>query len=291
MGKVVVIGSINADLVYGVERIPAPGETVRAFSFDRFEGGKGANQAVAAARMGAETVLVGALGADANGDWLEGSLKRSGVLTGRIARRTETGTGTALITVAPDGENSIAVWPGANGTADEALLTAAAEDLRRAFCAVFQLELPLETVFRGIRLCKELGVPAVLNPSPCAVIPDEILGCLSLLVVNRSEYAFYAGKEDPVSFLERKGIGEMIISLGAEGLDHVTGRGITHYGCEKVKAVDSTGAGDCLLGALTALRSEGMKMEEAIPLAMKAAAISVTRKGAQRSMPLRKEVL
>ena len=292
MQPVIVMGSINMDIVLRVSRIPLAGETILATSMEKNAGGKGANQAAAAAKMGAAVHMVGCVGADEAGDALVASLNGCGVQTGRIEHMNGAPTGTALITVSDDGENCIVVCPGTNQLASIDQLTRDADFIGGASHCVFQLELPHDVVFEAIRRCRALGVKAVLNPSPSARIPDDVLKCVSLLILNESEFEDLAGKAvEPADFLRQKGVGDMLVTLGARGLIHIGALGSRFYPAESAKAVDSTGAGDCLLGALVAMLAEGKPMEAAIPIAMRAAAISVTRAGAMRSMPHRGEVL
>lgn len=291
MKPVIIVGSINMDTVLRVERIPLAGETVLAHSMERYAGGKGANQAVAAARMGAQVHIIGRVGADEAGDFMRTSLRESGVETDAVETSVGTSTGLALITVSADGENCIVVNQGANALVDECQLVRCEGIFSKASYCVFQLEIPIETVFAGIRQCHALGVQAVLNPSPSVPIPDDVLSCVSLLIVNQSEYALLAGPgSDPVAFVQAKGVHDMIVTLGARGLEHVTADGKKFYSSVRVEAVDTTGAGDCFLGAFIAMLAEGHAMKDAIRIAMKAAAISVTRRGAQRSMPYRYEI-
>lgn len=290
MKPIVIIGSINLDTVFRVARIPLAGETVLAHSMERYAGGKGANQAVAAARLGANVRFIGRVGADEAGDFMRSSLLQNGVKIDAVEASDHTPTGAALITVSDDAENCIVVNPGANALVDETQLLRCLSLLSGAGYCVFQLEIPTETVFASIRRCRDMGVKTVLNPSPSAPIPDEALSRVSLLIVNQSEYAFLGGSGDPVQFVREKGIEDMIITLGARGLDHVSANGLRHYPAERAEAVDTTGAGDCLLGALVAMLAEGRPMDASIKIAMKAAAIAVTRPGAQRAMPYRREL-
>lgn len=288
---VVIIGSINLDTVLRVERIPLAGETVLARSMERYAGGKGANQAVAVSRMGARVQFIGRVGADEAGDFMLGSLRESGVDTDAVETSADAPTGVAIITVSDDGENCIVVNPGANALVDEDQLVRCEGLVSGASYCVFQLEIPIQTVFAGIRRCRALGVQTVLNPSPSAPIPDDVLSYVSLLIVNQSEYAFLAGDEaDPVAFVREKGIQDMIITMSASGLQYVNADGANFYPAVQAEAVDTTGAGDCFLGALVTMLAEGRTMDKSIIIAMKAAAIAVTRSGAQRSMPFRYEI-
>lgn len=292
MKPVVIVGSINMDTVLQVARLPLAGETVLSRSMERYAGGKGANQAVAAARLGAKVHFIGHVGADEAGGFMISSIRESGVMTSAIEVSADAQTGIALITVSDDGENCIVVNQGANALVDEEQLGRCESLLSSASYCVFQLEIPVETVFAGIRHCRTLDVKTVLNPSPSAQIPDDILSCLSLLIVNQTEYTFLAGAgSDPIQFVRDKGIHDMIVTLGARGLEHVTVDNVHRYPAIHVKAVDTTGAGDCFLGALIAMLAENRPYDEAINIAMQAAAISVTRLGAQRAMPYRHEIV
>lgn len=291
MGKIVVIGSINMDVSYRVAHIPAPGETIMAKGVSKNPGGKGGNQAVAAAKLGGDVTMIGCVGKDGDGEALLRSLSGAGVDLSMIDERTDAPTGTAFINVSDDGENNIVVHPGANDCVDAAQIDRADELLAGAQIAAMQLEIPHETVWKTVRRCRELGVFTVLNPSPMTAIPDDVLCGLDLLLPNETEMAALLGHEaDPLSgdvqrYAKEKGIRCILMTKGPEGCYLVNDEGTKHIPCAPVQAMDTTGAGDTFLGALCAMLSKGQTMEEAIAVAQKASAYAVQRMGAQQSMP------
>ncbi|MGN0802298.1 MAG: ribokinase [Candidatus Faecivicinus sp.] len=291
MGKIVVIGSMNMDISYRVAHIPAPGETIMASAVVKSPGGKGANQAVAAAKLGADVSMIGCVGSDGDGDMLCRSLSEAGVNLAMMERSADAPTGTAFINVADDGENNIVVHPGANARVDEALLERAEELIDGAQILISQLEIPHETVWKALKRGRELGVYTVLNPSPIAEVPDDVLDGIDLLIPNEAEMSALLGHPvDPDSgdvqrFAEKKGVRCILMTKGAEGCYLVTASGTQHIPCTPKKAVDTTGAGDTFLGALCAMLAKGGGMEEAIGIAQRASAYAVQRMGAQQSMP------
>ena len=290
---VVVIGSANMDTVYSVAHIPAPGETVTASAVIANPGGKGANQAVAASRSGAKTAFLGAVGRDAAGEALKASLAKAGVATEGV-RESDVPTGSAFISVSDVGENSIVVHPGANATVDKALIDANEELLASATVCVMQLEVPNETVWHAMRVCAAHKTPVLLNPSPLAVVPDEMLPYADILVPNELEAEVLTGSNNEDALMrwcgERK-VRRVIMTMGDKGVWDITPVSKVFYPCKKVKAADTTGAGDCFLGSLAACLASGSTVEDAIRFAMAASAIEVTRMGAQQAMPSREEIL
>ena len=291
MGRIVVIGSVNMDVSYRVAHIPAPGETIMASSVTKNPGGKGANQAVAAAKLGAEVAMVGCVGRDGDGEQLRGSLAGAGVHLSMLEQRADVPTGTAFINVSDDGENNLVVHPGANNCVDAALLERADDLISGAEILVAQLEIPHETVWKALRRGRELGVYTVLNPSPVAEIPDDVLDGLSMLIPNETEMAALLGHEaDPESgdvhrFAAEKGICQILMTKGAEGCYLADREHTRHIPCKPVCAVDTTGAGDTFLGALCAMLARGSGMDRAIEIAQRASAYAVQRMGAQQAMP------
>ncbi|WP_285750105.1 ribokinase [Lentzea sp. NBRC 105346] len=279
-----VLGSANADLVVEVSRRPGAGETVLGGDTAVIPGGKGANTAVAAARLGASVSLLGALGDDGYGSLLRSSLHDSGVDTTLVATSSRP-TGIAYITVTPDGENSIVVSPGANSAVTPSDVDAV--DWSQVRVLVCSLEVPLETVAHGVRAAAEAGVRPVLNLSPVAQLPEETLAALDPLIVNEHEAAQLAPSFDKLLDLGPKSV---VVTLGARGAAVVTPSGVTEVPAPSVEVVDTTGAGDAFAGALSARLAAGDDLTAAAAYAAKVAALSVTKAGAQPSYPSASEV-
>ncbi|WP_037308566.1 ribokinase [Amycolatopsis orientalis] len=282
--QVLVIGSANADLVVPVDRRPGGGETVLGGDTILSPGGKGANTAVAAARLGADVALLGAVGDDPYGELLKRSLAESGVDT-KPLRTSERPTGIAYITVTPDGENSILVSPGANSA-----LRPEDVDLDGAEIVVLSLEIPLETVERAVAKAVEAGVRTLLNLSPAAELSAKTLQNLDVLLVNEHEAAFLLGGDADFPKLLDLGPKAAVVTLGAKGAAVVTADGVIEVPSPKVEAVDTTGAGDAFAGALATSLAKGEKLADAARRAVKVAAITVTRQGAQPSYPTASEL-
>ncbi|RSN14901.1 ribokinase [Streptomyces sp. WAC 05977] len=282
--QVLVIGSANADLVVPVDRRPGGGETVLGGDTVLSPGGKGANTAVAAARLGADVALLGAVGDDPYGELLKRSLAKSGVNTDSL-RTSERPTGIAYITVTPDGENSILVSPGANSS-----LRPEDVDLGGAEIVVLSLEIPLETVEHAVAQAAEHQVKTLLNLSPAAELSAKTLQGLDVLLVNEHEAAFLLGGEADFPKLLDLGPKAAVVTLGAKGAAVVTADGVTEVPSPKVEAVDTTGAGDAFAGALTTSLAQGDELADAARKAVKVAAITVTRQGAQPSYPTASEL-
>ncbi|GHH35566.1 ribokinase [Lentzea cavernae] len=280
-----VLGSANADLVVEVGRRPAGGETVLGGDTVVLPGGKGANTAVAAARVGASVALVGAVGGDGYGSLLRESLESSGVDTA-LVKTSSRPTGIAYITVTPDGENSIVVSPGANFDVSPSDVDGLSfEGAQVLTCS---LEVPLETVVRAIGAASGAGVRTVLNLSPVAELPAETLRQLTVLVVNEHEAAQLAPDWSDLLAL---GPDSAIVTLGARGAAVVQRSGVVEVpAVEVAEVVDTTGAGDAFAGALSARLAEGDDLVKAAKYAAKVAALSVTKAGAQPSYPTAAEV-
>lgn len=290
MTAIAVLGSTNMDLVAYVPKAPRLGETVTGHAFRTAAGGKGANQAVAAARSGGEVVMIGAVGADDFGVRLRSALTSAGVDTAAL-RTVEGATGTAHITVDDEGANSIIVIPGANARVTG---LEAGDDSRigASDCLLLQLELPLDAVLAGARAARAHGVRTVLTPAPAQPLPAGLLAATDLLVPNEHEAAALTGLTDPYraagALLEQ--VPEVVVTLGAAGsLYAVRGREPLTVPAPRVRAVDTTAAGDTFVGALAVALGEGRPMPEALRWASCAAALSVQRPGAQDSMPARAE--
>lgn len=291
MTRIAVLGSANMDLVAYVATAPAQGETVFGREFRTVPGGKGANQAIAAARAGADVLMIGAVGDDAFGTSLRSVLSGAGVAVDRL--RTVPGpTGTAHIVVDSRGGNSIVVVPSANATVTDLF----AEDraaLDGCDALLLQLELPMAAVLAGALAGRACGARVVLTPAPAGVLPDELLATADLLVPNEHEAAALTGLHDPRSslsaLLER--VPEVVITLGAAGCLYGSRSGeVLHVPAVAVDAVDTTAAGDTFVGALTVALAEGVAVERALRWASAAAALSVQRPGASSSMPTRAEI-
>jgi ribokinase len=286
-----VFGSANMDLVAYVSRAPGRGETVTGRAFRTVPGGKGANQAIAAARAGAPVAFVGAVGDDGFGHEIRHTLAVAGVDVGRL-RAVPGPSGIAHIVVDDDGGNSIIVVPGANGavTAPDA---GDREVIAASRALLLQLELPLEAVVGAAWAAREAGVPAVLTPAPARPLPDELLDAVTLLVPNEHEAAAVTGKDDPRAALDAllDRVPEVVITLGAEGALYGARSGERlRVPALRVEAVDTTAAGDTFAGALAVARAEGRPAAEALRFAATAAALSVRREGASTSMPSRAEI-
>lgn len=287
---IAVLGSANMDLVVTVDRAPGRGETVTGRSYDTVPGGKGANQALAAARAGGEVAFLGAVGDDDFGRRITALLTESGVDVSGLVVSDEP-TGTAHITVDGDGDNSIVVVPGANGTVTE-LTDAHRAAIDGAELLLMQLELPLELVTAAAVYARSTGVRVVLTPAPAVPLPEELLDAVDLLVPNEHEAALLAGVGDPVTAarsLAARG-GDVVVTLGAKGAVRVAGDTTTEVAAFAVAAVDTTAAGDTFAGVLAVGLAEGLDWPEAVRRASAAAALSVQRPGASSSMPHRAEI-
>ncbi|MDT7724694.1 MAG: ribokinase [Actinomycetota bacterium] len=284
---ILVVGSANADLVVPVDRRPQGGETVLGGDTEISPGGKGANTAVAAGRLGASVALLGAVGDDPYGATLLGSLRESGVDTA-LVRTTERPTGIAYITVTPDGENSILVSPGANTALEPADVDGALDGVK---VMVASMEIPLRTVEYAVAAAARAGVRVLLNLSPVAEVSAATLGALDVLLVNEHEAAWLLGAEgyDPAKLLDL-GPASAVVTIGARGAIVVTPDGLTEVGSPQVEVVDTTGAGDAFAGALAVSLAEGASLADAARKAVQVAAFSVTRRGAQPSYPRADEI-
>ncbi|AEK48021.1 ribokinase [Amycolatopsis mediterranei S699] len=278
---VLVVGSANADLVVAVDRRPGGGETVLAGDTVLSPGGKGANTAVAAGRLGADVALLGAVGDDPYGRLLLDSLRAAGVDTG-LVRTSERPTGIAYITVTPDGENSILVSPGANSSLEPADVDAVFDGVE---IMVVSLEVPLPTVEHAVARAAEKGVRVLLNLSPAAKLSPETLARLDVLLVNEHEAAWLTGPGADFRKLLDLGPRAAVVTLGAAGAVVVEAGSVSRVESPKVEAVDTTGAGDAFAGALAASLADGADLVSAAKRAVRVAAFSVTRHGAQPSYP------
>ncbi|MGI5354674.1 ribokinase [Streptomyces sp. CA-252508] len=291
MTHIVVLGSTNMDLVAYVSRAPKLGETVTGREFRTVPGGKGANQAVAAARAGAEVSMIGAVGSDEFGTRLRAGLTGAGVDTD-LLRTVDGPSGTAHIVVDDEGSNAIVVVPGANGTVtslapgDETLIATGT-------ALLLQLELPLSAIVAGAEAARRHGVRTILTPAPAQPLPPELLAATDLLVPNEHEAATLTGHADPHTAAEAllRHVPEVVITLGAAGsLYAARGADPVTVPAPRVRAVDTTAAGDTFVGALAVALGEGTPVPDALAWASSAAALSVQRPGASSSMPYRTEI-
>ena len=291
---IVVVGSINMDLVVRTPRIPLAGQTLIGTSFETTPGGKGANQAVAAARLGYPVQMVGMVGEDVFGQALLDNLARAGVGTSAVECVTGP-SGVAPIVVAESGENVIVVVPGANGKIDCAAVDRHCALIRSAGMVLCQLELPLETIGHTLALCAEAAVPVMLDPAPAAPLPNALWRQVAWFTPNETEAALYLGQtlppEEGAKRLLARGLRGVVLKRSGEGAYVAVAGGIAAWVKPfPVPAVDTVGAGDCFNGAFAVALLEGNDPWAAARFASAAAAISVTRRGAQASMPSRTEV-
>ena len=297
MNKIVVIGSSNTDMVVRSERLPRPGESVIGGGFMMAGGGKGANQAVAVARMGHRVLFAAAVGNDMFGDAAVAAYKRFGIDTTYIARK-DTPSGVALIMVDGAGQNSISVALGANNTLTVEDVMPALEQVESGDIVLLQLEIPLDTVDACVAVAAAKGARVVLNPAPAAVVSEHTLSKLYLITPNQTEAQTLTGVDVTdeataqlaAQVLVSHGVERVVITMGSAGAYlYEEGKGVLIPAC-KVSAVDTTAAGDVYNGALCAALAEGQSLQDALKFATKASAISVTRVGAQPSVPTREEV-
>lgn len=291
---IVVVGSINMDLVAHTPRIPVPGETIIGTGFTTTPGGKGANQAVAAVRLGYPAHMVGMVGEDVFGQALRDNLTSAGVETVTV-ERVPGPSGVAPILVADNGQNSIVVVPGANGLLHPAIIDRHASLIRSAGMVLCQLEIPMETISYVLALCAEAEVPVTLDPAPAAELPEAVWTQVAWFTPNETEAAFYTGKnlcvEDSAKHLLARGLKGVVLKRGGEGCYVAAESGKAGWvPAFKVEVVDTVGAGDCFNSAFAVAMLEGLDPWAAARFASAAAAISVSRHGAQASMPSRAEV-
>ncbi|MFW0888395.1 UNVERIFIED_CONTAM: ribokinase [Pseudomonas sp. JL1] len=296
--KVVVVGSLNMDLVTRAPRLPRGGETLIGESFCTIPGGKGANQAVAAARLGAKVSMVGCVGSDAYGQELRGALLAEGIDCQSVSVVAGS-SGVALIVVDDNSQNAIVIVAGANGVLTPDVLDRFDEVLRGADVIICQLEVPDATVGHALKRGRELGKTVILNPAPASrPLPADWYACIDYLIPNESEAAVLSGlavdsletAEAAATQLLAAGAGKVIVTLGAQGLMFANGASFQHFPAPLVKAVDTTAAGDTFVGGFAAALADGKSEVEAIRFGQVAAALSVTRAGAQPSIPTLLEV-
>ncbi|MBV8646316.1 ribokinase [Paludibacterium sp.] len=294
--RVAVVGSLNMDLVLRAPRFPGPGETLLSHDFAQHPGGKGANQAVACARLGAPVSMIGKLGNDSFAAPLLATLDDAGVDRRHIT--TDAGaSGIAMIVVEDSGQNRIMVAPGANGALTPADVRGAEEAIRSASLLLCQLEVPIDCVRTAFAIARAAGVPILFNPAPAMPLDAELLA-VEYLVVNETEAALISGlpvetRADAMAAARRLligGAGTVLLTLGADGALIADQAGQRHYPAKPTRVVDTTAAGDTFIGGVTAGLLEGMTIDDAVDLGMRAAALCVARPGAQPSIPYRREL-
>ncbi|MGP9420195.1 ribokinase [Pseudomonas reactans] len=297
-GKLVVLGSINADHILNINQFPQPGETVIGKQYTVAFGGKGANQAVAAGRAGADISFIACVGDDDIGERVRQQLASDNIDTSPVEAIADTTTGVALIFVNAEGENVIGIDAGANKAVTPDYLNRYQQNIVDASALLMQLESPLETVIAAAKLAKQHNTQVILNPAPACELPDELLSLVDMITPNETEAERLTGiqvnnNEDAqraAKALHDKGIETVIITLGSKGVwlsQHGEGKQVSGF---RVKAVDTIAAGDTFNGALVTALLEGAAMDKAVRFAHAAAAIAVTRPGAQPSVPWRNEI-
>ena len=303
--KIIVVGSANTDLVVQTPRLPRPGETILGGAFVVAQGGKGANQAVAAARLGAQVTLVACLGQDSFGEQSLKAYQAEGIDIRYVRREAGVASGVALILVSEQGENMIAVAPGANAKLSPEDVLAAEEAFVQADCVLLQLEIPLETVQAAAELACRHEVEVILNPAPAARLPDDLLRLVSVLTPNETEAALLAGRDsekaqgegagwyaqEAYRLLSARGVKTMIVTQGGEGATLFTDlEASQHIPGFPVRVVDTVACGDAFNAALAVSLARGASLPEAVRYANAVGALTATRSGAQPSLPTAAEV-
>lgn len=294
-GAIVVLGSVNLDTVLRCARLPAPGETVQGHALDRHPGGKGANQAVAASRLGAPVRFIGCVGDDEAGRSALAALTSEKIDTSGIRQVAEP-TGTALVLVEDSGQNCIALHPGANAALDKAQVDAQAATIRAAQALVCQLETPQDATWHAIGIARAAGVRVLLNPAPAQALDAARLADVDVLVPNESEAIGLAqllgsagqapaNAREAALQLRAAGVGTIVVTLGGQGVLVADAAGLRCFAAPRVDARDTSGAGDTFVGALAVALGRGAALDDAVGWAQVAAAISVTRRGTMDAMP------
>ena len=298
MKKICVIGSLNMDLVVNVDEMPKKGQTLIGSSFKEVPGGKGANQAVAIARLGGDINMIGKVGSDSFGKTLIEQLKNDNVDT-EYVQIENCASGVAMITVDKNAENSIVVAPGANFKVLEEDIDKCIDGIKKSDIVVLQLETPLNTIKYALEKSKELGKYTILNPAPAVKLGDEIIRNVDLLTPNETELEILSGvkieTEDDIKkaahVMIEKGVKELIVTLGSKGSLYINEETMNFKKSYKVEAIDTTAAGDSYTGALAVAFSKNESIEEAMDFASKVGALSVMKEGAQTSLPTLEDVL
>ncbi len=297
-GKILVIGSTNTDMTAFCAKMPAPGETVLGNDFVMGPGGKGANQAVAAKRLGGDVKFICKVGDDIFGENTIRHFKEEGLDTSGVMISNKP-SGVALITVDESAENCIVVASGANNDYTQEDIRSCEAMIKDCDILLMQLEIPVPAVMEAAKIAHEAGKIVVLNPAPALDLPEEIFKYISLFIPNENELEKYSGVEvkgeetaaKAAKVLMDKGVGDLIVTMGSKGSLICQGDETEFVQAHKVEAVDTTGAGDCYCGALCVALSEGLSLKDAAAFATKASALAVQRPGAQNAMPYRKEII
>lgn len=294
MTNILVVGSLNTDLVVRAPRFPQPGETISGEDLQVIPGGKGANQAVAAARHGANVVMLGRVGKDDFGDFLLENLQANHV-DSSLVQRDDASTGTAIIVVDADGQNSIVLSPGANGKVSP--LDVENASFSTLSLLLLQLEIPTPTVLSAAKRAKEYGVRVILNPAPAKELPEELIALPDFIVPNETELSLLSGlpvtdipsAETAARKLRERGAQNVIVTLGSKGALLVTGEEVTHVGAFQVEVVDTTAAGDAFIGGFASVL-DSSSLAEAVRYGCACGALATTKFGAQPSLPTKEEV-
>jgi ribokinase len=296
--RVAVIGSANVDFTVALSRLPRPGETVSGGTLLVNHGGKGANQAVAARRLGAEVRMIGCIGADSSGAQIHARLAEQGIGVEGLMSVSEAATGTALIAVDGEGRNQIAVAPGANHRLTVEMAQAHEAVIAWAEVLLCQLEIPLAVVRWALETARRHEVPTILNPAPAQPLGDEVLALASYLTPNEGEAGALSGRSvddldsarEAAERLAARGAGRVLVTLGGRGILALDGGTAIHFPAFPITPVDTTAAGDAFNGALAVGLAAGGDLEQAVPLASAAAALACTKRGAQDSLPYRADI-
>jgi ribokinase len=291
--KIIVVGSSNTDMVIKMERLPGPGETLIGGEFMMAAGGKGANQAVAAARLGGEVTFVARVGADIFGNEAAENFRKEGINTDFVIMDNDHPSGVALINVDQAGENSISVASGANNALSVEDVSRATAKIADAHVLLLQLETPVDTVRHAAQLARKNGVQVILNPAPARDLEDALLRCVTVLTPNESEAELLTGikvdseetAQQAAEMLRKRGVGTVIVTMGSKGAQLVTEGKSILIPSKQISAADTTAAGDAFNGALAFALAGDKPMEEAVQFANLVGAFSATRMGAQPSMP------
>lgn len=300
MNKVTIVGSLNVDTTLQIKRMPLPGETLAAEGKSSAAGGKGANQAVSAARSGAQTAFIGEVGKDNSGQMMLDEMKANGIDVAGIRENDQVGTGTASILLDENGQNSILIYGGANQQLSPTDVEAAKDKITAADFVVAQFETPQAATLRAFQLAKANGVTTILNPAPAQKIDPEVLKLTDLIIPNETESAELTGViiTDETSMLisaakfAQMGVRNLIITVGAKGAFYCTQDGYSFIPAFKVNAVDTTAAGDTFIGALSSqLKPDMSNIEKALVYAQRASSLAVQKMGALPSIPTREQIL
>ncbi|MCT7970875.1 ribokinase [Laspinema olomoucense] len=295
MNNILVFGSINLDLVTRSHRLPKPGETLRGISFFTASGGKGANQAVAAAKLGMTTFMIGRVGGDSFGQELLESLQQSGVKCDRIFIDKNTASGIATIAVEDTGENTIVIIPGANDRVNESDCDRLTDLLPDAAALLLQLEIPLSSVLAAAKKAQNAGIPVILDPAPARELPPELYSLIDIITPNETELSILTGiavrdietAREALTELQKRGVKTAIAKLGAKGVLCARGEEQFFVPAFEVEAVDTVAAGDAFNGALAVAIAQGLPLPESVRWGAAAGALTVTKPGAQSALPSR----